>query len=96
MSLITIYEDEDYRLRVEMFQDQVPFLHFDVWNFSLSVYKKMWEQWPTFLDSMKELGFSEVFSLIPKDDEEVLKFQTMFGLEPKYEVNEHVVHSLEL
>ena len=94
--LINVYQDDDMGLVLELVQGCIPFLHFDVQNFSLSVYKRMWEYWPQILEKFKELGFESVHSCIPKDEVHIQKFQSCFGLEPFKETGDYIIYRLEL
>lgn len=59
-----------------------------------NLYKEWLHIWSQVIDQMKELGISEVFSLIPKDDPKVNKFQGVFGLTPLVEFEDVTLYRM--
>lgn len=83
-------------LFVETCEDKA-FLHFESEEWSLSSYKKMLDDWAVFLETCKDLGIDELYSIINKEDTKTLKFQELFGLEV---IAEHqdmfVIHRIQI
>lgn len=75
-----VFETENYKLEVEWFKNK-PFLHCDVYMWNISIYRKFVKDWNNFLLILKENGINEWYSVIPKGDSKLLKFQKLFGLQ---------------
>lgn len=76
-----MYEDEGWNARVDV-QWGKPFFHFTCSKWSHTMYKDLLGKFLEVCDQLKEMGFTDVYSFIPNGDKKLLKFQTMFCLEP--------------
>jgi hypothetical protein len=82
-STIVTFETDWYKGRVDDV-DGKPFFHFVCSKWSHNAYKKLLDSYLCICDELKSMGYTEIFSSIPTGDNKLLKFQTMFCLEPLY------------
>lgn len=95
--MFPIIEIEQGQLAGEIVEGKL-FLHFNYHQdkFSKMDYLEMLDKWILVIEEFKKSDVTEVFSCINKNDDKVRKFQTMFGLEPTYENETHVVYRGEI
>lgn len=74
------------------------FIHFEYLkkDFKLSDYKAMMVIWSDILLGLKDTGVKVIFTCIPKDEEQINKFQVMFGLSPYKEDELSTLYRMEL
>jgi hypothetical protein len=57
----------------------------------------MMDDFVTVIESMKAHGYNTLYSVIPKDELKIRKFQTMFGLEPCAVVEDkYILYSIDI
>jgi len=83
-----VFETENYKLETEWFENK-PFLHCEVYKWNISIYKKLVKDWNGFLSILKDNQINEWYSIIPKGDSKLLKFQKLFGLQILKETETH-------
>lgn len=96
ISVFPIVHKEEYLLSGQYDREGRLFLHFewtgDTWT--KLKYQQLLEDWADILDAFVASGISEVFSAVPKDQDKIRKWQTLFGLEPVAENDEAVFYRL--
>lgn len=85
-----VINNEDGLLEVEMLGD-MPFIHLKLHKWSKEKYVEYLAIFKTMKDEMKKKGVGAVYTNIPKDDEKLFKFQTMFGFFPFAETPSTIV-----
>lgn len=80
------WEDEDGTLKFQHHHNKV-YAHatVNVWN--KRVYMKCLDVWHVAKEELKELGYAEVYVLIPFDDVKLRKFETIFGFKPVKQIH---------
>lgn len=73
MSRITIYEDDDFRIQMDLISGQ-PFMHVDAYNYNKSVKKKMLSVWKDIQEEVWNNGWDFIFSYNTN-----AKFARLFG-----------------
>jgi hypothetical protein len=73
-----VVNNDDGRLVIQ-WVNELPFIHLQLYNWSVDGYKKYWAIWLDLLKDLAERGHPCVFVLIPDNDEKLYKFETMFG-----------------
>lgn len=72
-----------------MLDDGKPVFHFTCTKWSPSVYKYLLDQFLDACSLLKDMGFDKVYSIIPKGDGKLYKFQTMFCFIPYADSDTH-------
>ena len=72
------WEDEDGFLRFEFENDKV-FAHAKVTSWNKRMYIKCLAMWAEAKRELKELGYDNIFVIIPADDKKLIKFEQTFG-----------------
>lgn len=76
-----VINNENVRLYIQ-WVDNVPFLHCRVYNWKLSTYKLLWQEYMNLITT-----YGKVYSYIPKDSN-TYKFNTLFGMTLKEETEQ--------
>ena len=71
--------DGDNVLSIEWIKG-APYIHCDINKWSPSIYRQYKQTWKEVLTTLADADVPCVFSLIPEDDEIVVKFQHKFGM----------------
>lgn len=72
------WEDVDGYLRFEFADDKV-YAHAEVTSWNKRMYIKCLAMWAEAKRELKELGYNDVFVIIPADDKKLIKFEQTFG-----------------
>ena len=72
------WDDEDAFLRFEFTDDKV-FAHATVSSWNKRVYIKCLAIWSEAKRELKQLGYNDIFVIIPADDKKLIKFEQTFG-----------------
>lgn len=75
------WDDHDAFLRFEFADDKV-YAHAEVSSWNKRVYIKCLAIWSEAKRELKELGYNDIFVIIPKDDKKLIKFEQTFGFVP--------------
>jgi hypothetical protein len=75
------WDDSDAFLRFEFFDKKV-FAHATVSSWNKRVYIKCLAIWSEAKRELKELGYNDIFVIIPADDKKLIKFEETFGFIP--------------
>jgi FMN phosphatase YigB (HAD superfamily) len=75
------WDDEDGFLRFEFTDDKV-FAHATVSSWNKRVYIKCLAMWSEAKRELKELGYNDIFVIIPNNDKKLIKFEKIFGFVP--------------
>lgn len=89
------WKDEDGYLRFE-FADSKVFAHAKVTNWNKRMFIKCLAMWEEAKRELKELGYNEIFVVIPKDDKKLIKFEQMFGFIPKIIHGDYLLMSCDI
>lgn len=88
-----VYDEKYATVSVEL-NTAAAFLHVE-WHegvpFTKSAYKECVEIFAGILQGIKDAGYDEVFSLIPKAEIKIVKWQRMFKLLPLIETQDHII-----
>lgn len=85
-----VWEDNDFRAEIEVINRQ-PFMHLEVFNWSKSVAIKMYEQFELAQKLLYIGGARQLFSLIPKSEAKIIKFNRMYGMRFLKEHGDHII-----
>jgi len=91
---IKIKADFGY-IRVEFFKG-VPFIHVHVSEWTKSNARKCKAYEAVLVNLLKLLGFKKMFSLIPKDDPFILKWNLKWGMKPHKEFDTTIMMERDL
>lgn len=96
MSRFPIYEDDIVIVDGELCEGEV-FLHSEVRaeKFTKAIYTYLLELWLEITEALKNKKIDCVFSCIPKD-EKIMKWQSLFGMSPILETEDHIIYRREL
>lgn len=72
------------------------YLHLDLKEFSLSIYRRMRRDFREVLDFLSFKGYEDVFVVIPNNDPLLRKFEETFGFELMLELEGHLIYSMEI
>lgn len=75
------WKDEDGFLRFEFAEDKV-YAHAEVTAWNKRIYVKCLAMWEEAKRELKELGYSDIFVIIPANDKKLIKFEYTFGFTP--------------
>ena len=89
------WDDEDAFLRFEFTDDKV-FAHATVSSWNKRVYIKCLAMWSEAKRELKELGYNDVFVIIPTDDEKLIKFEQTFGFTTVSICNNYLIMVCEI
>ena len=84
------WDDKDAFLRFE-FVDDIVFAHAQVPTWNKRVYIKCLAIWSEAKRELKELGYDEIFVIIPSDDKKLIKFEQTFGFTPLLMSDKHLI-----
>ena len=81
---VKIAYDEMATLEVEVNEIGTILLHMTVHNnvWSKAKYKEWKEGWEVVKEKLRAKGYNEIYTLLPKNDEKIHKFNKMFGFKP--------------
>lgn len=98
IEIFQIVAKDDYILAGQNDPEGRLFLHFNYSGkkFGKAEYKALLEDWAKVLETFAYLGIPAVYSAVPKGKDKVMKWQTLFGLEPIAENEDAVFYSLEV
>lgn len=94
---ILLAYDEMARLEVEINTDTL-LLHLTVTNnnWSKSKFKEWLSDWEEIKELLRQKGYNEIYTLIPKDDVMINKFQRMFGFKPLLTFSDAILYKQEI
>jgi hypothetical protein len=75
------WDDEDVTLAFQYVENKV-YAHATSKKWSKSLYEKYKAIWYVAKEELSEIGYKEIYVLIPSDDKKLFKFETMFGFKP--------------
>lgn len=74
------YEDDNFTISIQWATPTCPLIHANVRKWSKSVCVKMWSVWYDLRAHLEAQGCGIMGSVIPSDDQKILKFNEMFGM----------------
>lgn len=77
------------------FENKTMWFHARADRWSHNIYKDSLESWISIKAFCESNGFKYMASLVPKS-EKIMKFQTLFGLEPHVELPEGILFRMEI
>jgi len=92
-----VWEDENYGRLECQYYDSDCFMHFE-WlggKFGRREYNCLLDVWNSVLKGLNAKGVENIYSIIPKEEGKVIKWQTLFGLAPIYENDDKWIFARE-
>jgi hypothetical protein len=75
------WDDDDVTLAFEYVDNKV-YAHSIAKRWSKSLYYKFHDIWHVAKEELLDIGYKEIYVLIPANDKKLFKFETMFGFKP--------------